>query len=288
LDRHGRVRAGAIETVKMWGRACIKRLPTLEGAVWVKFGYSLPPGEELILPELVKRSPAHLPRVVDTWPGAVMMEEMSGELMPEASSLEHWILAASTLAEIQLREEKHVEHWLSIGVRDRRALGFEASVHALLASPVLRGLSAQHQASLARHAPDWIVRFADAFQHAPTLVHQDAGCCNIMIDEGHLTVFDWTDVVIGHPVFSCDRLLDQVPRELKQSVIDAFVEAHGFPRAEFDAIRKANVLHEVLRYHDELAHLPGKDPCHVSLSGSVLSQLRVLIEHEAKLRGDRS
>ena len=48
---------------------------------------------------------------------------------------------------------------------------------------------------------------------------------------------------------------------------------------EFAAMRRSNVLHEVLRYHDELAWLEPEEPIHAALANSVRSQLRVLVEH---------
>ena len=90
----------------------------------------------------------------------------------------------------------------------------------------------------------------------------------------------WADVVVGHPVFSCDRLLDQVPAAFQESVVGAFLEPLGTTLEALRAMRRSNVLHEVLRYHDELAYIAAEDAMHSSLAGSVKSKLRVLVEHE--------
>ena len=45
-------------------------------------------------------------------------------------------------------------------------------------------------------------------------------------------------------------------------------------------MRRSNVLHEVLRYHDELGYIAEDDSAYLSLAGSVRSQIRVLVEHE--------
>lgn len=94
--------------------------------------------------------------------------------------------------------------------------------------------------------------------------------------------FDWADVVVGHATFSCDRLLDQVPRERHEAVITAFIEPLGHTIDEFRAMLRSNVLHEVLRYHDELSHIATDDPALASLARSVCSQIRVLVEHELR------
>ena len=62
--------------------------------------------------------------------------------------------------------------------------------------------------------------------------------------------------------------------------IEAFCDPLDLERAEFDATRRSNVLHEILRYHDELAHLEANDPTHAALSRSVRSQIQRLVEHE--------
>jgi hypothetical protein len=127
---------------------------------------------------------------------------------------------------------------------------------------------------------DFASRYIEAFQSRPSLLNQDSGCCNIRVWEGGLVVYDWADVVVGHPVFSCDRLLDQAPADTRESVIAAFCEPLGLGRPEFDAMRRSNVLHEVIRYHDELAHLARDAPLHAALTGAIQRQLRVLVSYE--------
>ena len=67
-------------------------------------------------------------------------------------------------------------------------------------------------------------------------------------------------------------------------MIEAFCAPLNLSREEFQAMRRSNVLHEVLRYHDELAYLAEDDPAFASLSASVRSQIGVLVEFESKRR----
>jgi hypothetical protein len=90
------------------------------------------------------------------------------------------------------------------------------------------------------------------------------------------------DVVVGHSIFSCDRLLDQAPREYHDSIIEAFMASLRMTREEFKAMRCSNVLHEVLRYHDELSYIPATSITYQNLANSVRSQLRVLVEFEQR------
>ena len=88
-----------------------------------------------------------------------------------------------------------------------------------------------------------------------------------------------SDVVVGDPAYACDRLLDQTPAAMRDDVIDAFLAPLGRTRASFNAARRLNVLHEALRYHDELAWLALDDVVHANLTKSVQSQLTVVSRH---------
>ncbi|MCA9001955.1 MAG: hypothetical protein KDB61_08535, partial [Planctomycetes bacterium] len=179
-------------------------------------------------------------------------------------------------------ESDHVAKWLELGVRDRRPAQYKAAVEDLLASRVLDNLEDSYTEELHARAPELIERYASAFQSSAALIPQDSGCCNVRLTDQGPLFYDWADVVIGHSTFSCDRLLDQAPREDHDAIIEAFLEPLHIPRPEFNAMRRSNVLHEVLRYHDELQHIPESNQVHQNLANSVRSQLRVLLDHERK------
>lgn len=113
------------------------------------------------------------------------------------------------------------------------------------------------------------------------LVHQDMGVCNVQDAPEGFRYFDWSDVVVGPPWFSCDRSLDQVSRDQREAVIDAWLapfEALASRRELRGALREAlrlNVLHEVIRYRDELDRLEPRDPLYAALRRSVIGQLAV-------------
>jgi len=248
--------------------------------VWIKHGYGLPPGEERVLHALSERWAHRLPAVVASWPGAVITEAFEGRELSPSDPLDHWLSAAAAIAEIAAGERAHVGDWLALGVRDRRPPVWKATVESLMESPVVRAMEPVVLRQCQELVPGWISRFIDGFAGPATLVPQDSGCCNIHVSDRGPLLFDWADVVIGHPVFSCDRLLDQAPGPFHAPIIDAFLGPLDLSRDEFLAMRRSNVLHEVLRYHDELGFLPPDDPAHKWLADSVRSQLRVLVEHE--------
>lgn len=280
----GRAPCGPIETVRAWGRSCLRTVPTGGGTVWIKHGYGLSPGEERVLAAIQPRWPDRLPGVVATWPGTLAMEALAGRELQPTDSVADWAVVAAALGEMLAGEREHVADWLAMGVRDRRPPRWEPAVRSLLASPVLDDLDSEIRGEFEDKLPDHVTRYEQGSQTFPTLVPQDSGSCNIHLSEEGPLFFDWADVVVGHPAFSCDRLLDQAPETHREAVIEAFCEPLELTRAEFDAMRRSNVLHEVLRHHDELEHLAEHDEARVSLPRSVRSQLRVLVEHERKRR----
>ena len=281
LKSIGAERADDAETVKSWGRSCIWRAPTTLGLLWVKHGYRLPPGEEVVLERLAARHPGRVPDVVAVWEGGFAMRPLAGRELREGDSLDLWVQASRALGVLAQAERDHVGEWLDLGVRDRRPAAFIVAIDELRESEAVAGLSDEVRAGVLSLLPLWVDRFAEAFRAAPTLVPQDSGCCNLQVTPGGIVAFDWADVVVGHPVFSCDRLLDQVPVLFREAVIGAFCEPLSLSRAELDAVRRSNVLHEVLRYFGELPYLHPSDPVHASLTKSVRNQLEVLVRHEA-------
>lgn len=282
LEAAGAPRTGPVVEAKRWGRALLWRVPVEGRRLWVKFGYGLPPGEERVLSSLSTRWPDRLPTLVAHWPGGMALEPMPGRDLSEDDPLPSWTEAAASLAELLAGEESRLEDWEALGLRDRRPPAFAAAVEELLLSPVLAPLGDEALARFSSLARRQAAGYASAYSFPTTLVPQDSGCCNIRLTPSGPLFYDWADVVLGHPTFSLDRLLDQVPKELQAPVIAAFASPLDLSLSDIQALRRANVLHEMLRYHDELAYIPPDAPSHKSLARSVRNQAQVLLDHEAK------
>lgn len=273
-----------MQAVSSSARSCIQKVSSTQGTLWLKYGYGLPPGEEVVLPELIAHWADRLPGLVVAWPGAIIMRPLPGTVLTAEHAVADWVLVAQHLAELMAGETARANEWLKLGLRDRRAPTWRGAVDALQCTEAFRGLASGIRRDFESLAEEFVLRFECAFESPATLVPQDSGCCNIHLTGNLPLYFDWTDVVIGHPVFSCDRLLDQAPPDYHERVVDAFIEPLGMSRAEFRAMRRSNVLHEVLRYHDELDYIRPEDPMHKALTEAVQSQLRVLVNHEMNLK----
>jgi len=279
VDELGRTWDGSILSRVDTGRSTVLCLATEQGPLWLKCGYALPPREEVVLSKLAPRWSEHLPTVLASWHGGFAMAPMRGRALDVQHGLGVWREAAALLGTVQRTEQDHTEAWLSLGVRDRRPEGFAAAMQRLLSSATVALLDADTRQRLAQGMPRAIDWFAQHFQCRASLVPQDSGCCNIQVSGGRLILHDWADVVVGHPAFSCDRLLDQAPADWHKDIIAAFAEAVGFSVQEFTSMRRLNVLHEALRYHDELAHIEPGNPSYQKLQTASSSQLRVVVQH---------
>ena len=284
LDAAGRPLFGQPVDVYAWGRSWVCRAATREGELWIKHGYDLPPGEEQVLARLAERTPHRVPGVAATWPGGVAMEPLPGRPLRESDPRDAWVQVSRALGELLAGELDHVPEWLALGVRDRRPGAWAPAVDALLGGSAVAGLEPALRRRMDELRDELVQRYTSAFRAQATLVPQDAGSCNVHLTDDGPLFFDWADVVVGHPTFACDRLLDQCPAPLQDEVIGAFCEATGLEQVEFRAMRRSNVLHEVLRYHDELAHLAQDDSLHAHLTRAVRAQLRVLGEHASRGR----
>lgn len=288
LDIEAQLRAmgysplGTKSLIRNTGRTHLYTLETGKGLLWVKHGYHLPPGEGAILSRLTERWQRFLPEIVYASVFTLVSASMPGvELTPD-HPLPDWVHAANALGQLLKGEASEVDAWLALGVRDRRADAWEPAVLALRKSPIVEALDRSLLAHFDDLLPDFLERYVNAFRMPPTLIPQDSGCCNIHVTENGPLFFDWADVVVGHPVFSCDRLLDQTPAAYRDAVIEAFCDPLGLSRSDFKAMRRSNVLHEVLRYHDELAFIEPEDPQYQTLAKAVQSQLKVLIDFEVQ------
>lgn len=278
LQAVDRPRTGPLESFKSWGRACIRVAPTADGPVWIKHAYRLPPGEDVVMATLATRWADRLPTLVTTFPGAIAMDPLPGQELTPAHPAEVWIHVAQCLGEMLATEREHVAAWLDAGVRDRRPEAWADTLDAFLSSPVAQATSPDIRTRIDTVRDELIDDYAALFGDVATLVPQDSGCCNIHVGD-RVVFYDWADVIIGHPFFSCDRLLDQTPRAIHGDVIDACAGAFGVRTDDFVAIRRFNVLHEAIRYHDELAYLDPEDPIATNLANAARSQLEVAITH---------
>ena len=197
LDRRGLTVVGAPEQIRTWNLSSIWRLPTSGGPVWLK---AVPPffaHEGVVLPLL---DPAVVPPVLGAEPGRVLLGQVPGDDQYDATG-DTLLEMVRMLVRLQAGWIDRTSELLALGVPDLRP--------AVLL-PRIRAVVQRHRDELndaEQHRIDGLVaglsgRFAEieACGVPDTLVHGDFHPGNVRGEPGRLTILDWGDCAVGHPM----------------------------------------------------------------------------------------
>ncbi|MCP4805199.1 MAG: hypothetical protein GY913_19075 [Proteobacteria bacterium] len=120
------------------------------------------------------------------------------------------------------------------------------------------------------------------------LLPQDLGPCNLRWVGDGVQAFDWSDVRIGDPGMILDRFLNECDTPARrEAVTTAWLAAWG-PGAEaaWGATRRCALLHEAVRYDDELPFLDTDAPLALRLRTMIGKQLVRMRDHLAQTSAD--
>jgi Ser/Thr protein kinase RdoA (MazF antagonist) len=208
LAEHGIAVTDRPDQVRAWNLSSLWRLPTADGAAWLKV---VPPffAHEGRLLERLEGWPVPRPIAVDG--PRTLMPTLPGADLYEASG--HVLLRMVTqLVELQGAWTGRAEGLLEIGLPDWRA----AALIPALADLVERSageLAAADVETLRAFVKALPERFAaiDACGIAETLVHGDFHPGNHRGDGASLVLLDWGDSGVGHPLLDQAAFLDRIP-----------------------------------------------------------------------------
>ncbi len=211
--------------------------------------------------------------------GWLLRADFGGVLLEDLEDAADWAEAAATLGRLQRVLEAAVPELLE-QARDYRGEKLAAALTAMVAD---------QPASLTAYTADCCAVLRGSVA-PPTAVHQDFVACNVVKTAAGFRIFDWSDVVVGHPFFACDRLLDACWSDVdrKRLIIDAYLTAWtdlaplSALQAEFAACQKLRVLYEDLRWTDELAGLPPASPMRKRLAADRAAGLAMVVEWLAR------
>ncbi len=228
----GSAPVGAPIQVRSWNLSSIWRIPTAAQVAWLKV---VPPffAHEGALIAALGNAP--VPRLLGHDGGRLLLAEIPGVDLYEAD-LPQLLEMISLLAELQQDCVGRVEELMQLGVPDWRGPALDPAIANLIALRASEFSGGEIEA-LRAFAHDLPARFASIADCGlpDTLIHGDFHPGNVRGDEGKLTILDWGDSGIGHP------LLDQ----------PAFLE-------RLDAAQITRVQEH---WHAELAdRFPGSDP----------------------------
>lgn len=211
----GRHRTGPLRQVKTWNLSLLMTAPTSAGDVWAKATPPFLADECGVVARVAALDPGLVPRVLghDGDRRLVLLEDAPGTdqwgLTDEAviaAMVERWVAVQNASAE-------DVEHLLALGAADLRPAALVPAVEAAAARPDTRvRLSADERAALdalVAGLPARLAAIGDCGLPA-TLVHGDLHPGNWRRDGSRLTLLDWGDVGVGHPLLDLRAFLERL------------------------------------------------------------------------------
>ena len=197
--------------VRTWNLSSLWRIPTRGQTVWLKAVPRFFAHEGRLLAALRREQ---VPRVLGHDGCRVLLAEVRGEDLYEAD--EHQLVAMVTLlVGVQRSWIGRAEELIVLGLPDWRARALSSLICDVF-KRTKHDLSVDDHEALEQFLGDLPRRFAaiDACGLHDTLVHGDFHPGNLRGSGDALTLLDWGDAGIGHPLLDQPAFLDRVPAHL--------------------------------------------------------------------------
>ncbi len=213
LARQGLAITGAPVQVKTWNLSSLWRLPLGTQEAWLKAVPAMFRHEGALIDALGPAAP--VPRLFGFEPGRLVMREIPGKDLFDAT-LEQRLAMLDMLIPLQRDWAPRVDELLALGLPDWRPPALGAAIADVfertrgeLTTPQARaverfiaGLDARFAALAACGLPD-------------SLVHGDYHSGNVRGDAQRLTILDWGDAGLGHPLLDYPAFMRGVPTEMQ-------------------------------------------------------------------------
>lgn len=193
--------------VRTWNLSSLWRIPVSGQTAWLK---AVPPffAHEGSVLRLLSSAP--VPRLLGHEGGRMLLEEIPGQDLYRAE-LPFLTTMVDLLVDLQAGWRHRLAELLALGLPDWRAPALSGLVAAVV-ERTAGELSAEDQATLADFVDGLPARFAEAATSGigDTLVHGDFHPGNLRGDEGALTLLDWGDCGVGHPLLDQPAFLSAI------------------------------------------------------------------------------
>ena len=238
----GRGPSGPPVQVRSWNLSSLWRIPVDGQNAWLKV---VPPffAHEGAVIDILQTGPA--PRLIAHDGPRILMHEIPGEDLYDADpqTLRSMV---SMLVELQVATIGRVDPWLALGLTDRRAAPLQAAIQTVI-ERTADELGATDRATLAGFAASLPERLADIAECGlpDTLVHGDFHPGNTRGSPTSITLLDWGDSGIGHPLLDEPAFLDRIPEAAVGPVRDHWHRAWREAIGGSDPARAATLLRPV-------------------------------------------
>jgi Phosphotransferase enzyme family len=230
----GREQCGPPQQIRTWNLSSIWSIPTTAGPVWLK---SVPPffaHEGRIIEWLAEPV---VPPILAAADGRALMADIAGVDHYDAplATLER---AVGAMVAIQQRVSERTDELLALGLPDWRW----PALRALIDDVVDR-----HRHELEQHERDALAELQAGFDDRGaaidacglpmTLVHGDFHPGNLRGDDARLTILDWGDCGVGHPLLDVAAMVERLDGGQRDLLVAAWANDWLEWRPASDPIR---------------------------------------------------
>lgn len=284
LADHGRRMNAPPVQIRTWNLSSLWRLPCEGGAAWLKVVPPFFSHEGALIAHLAG---GPVPTLLAHDGARSLMSEIAGEDFYEARA-DQYALMVDLLVDLQARQAARIDALVAMGLPDRRSRKLPSMLGAVV-ERVAPQLDPADRATVASFLDGLQSRLANlATCGLPdTLVHDDFHPGNVRGQDSDLTVLDWGDSVIGHPILDQAAFLAHVPEDLAASLNDRWSDRWRRWRPGCDPARAARLIRPIavalkaVTYQDFLDRIePSEHPYHRADPADRLAKAAALIRLE--------
>jgi hypothetical protein len=219
LVERGTPRVGPARQVRTWNLSSLWRLPTADGAVWLKVVPPFFAHEGAMLGAL---PPDVVPPLVATDGPRVLLREIPGDDQYGAP-VERLLRMVPLLVGLQVEWAGRVDALLELGLPDWRAPALAAA-----AEGALERTAADLPADVVSTVSALVAGLADRMAGVAscglpdTLVHGDFHPGNVRGDDQRLVLLDWGDCGVGHPLLDQAAFVERLTPRDRDAVLTAW------------------------------------------------------------------
>jgi hypothetical protein len=215
LDRSGMALVGTPQQIRSWNLSSVWRIPVAGQTAWLKVVPPFFAHEGRILAALAA---GPVPQLLGHDGGRVLLAEVPGDDLYEAA-LPRLLKMVSLLVALQMAWRHRLDELQALGLPDWRAPALTAAISDVLDRT--RGELADEDAALLdRFVAGLPRRFLEIASCGlpDTLVHGDFHPGNFRGTAEQLTLLDWGDSCIGHPLLDQPAFLSRIAAEHVEAV----------------------------------------------------------------------
>ncbi|MDO8381287.1 aminoglycoside phosphotransferase family protein [Phenylobacterium sp.] len=215
LAERGLSLVGPPRQVRTWNLSSLWSLPVAGQTVWLK---ATPPFFAHEAPLIAALAGEAVPTLLGHEGGRMLMAEIPGQDMYGAE-VDRLFAMVDLLVGIQSRWIGREGELLALGLPDWRAPALTEAIGTVFERTAPQ-LSTKNRGALAAFVADLPRRFADlaACGLPDTLAHGDFHPGNLRGQREKLTLLDWGDSGLGHPLLDSSAFLDRIPAEAVEAV----------------------------------------------------------------------